>query len=136
MLGGNDRISPSQLRWFGLSLAIMLWCVGGWIYWRYSQPVLALISVVIGAALLLVYYVVPGCKTRVIQGFRWVTWPIQFVVSVVLLAVLFYGVMMPIGLVMRGLGRDPLIKRPDRSKASYWSDYPQAKETRRYFRLY
>ena len=42
------------------------------------------------------------------------------IVSPVVLAVLFYAVVTPTGLVMRLLGKDPLRLRFDRSAASYW----------------
>ena len=42
------------------------------------------------------------------------------IVSPVVLAVLFYGVVTPTGLVMRLLGKDPLRLRFDRPAASYW----------------
>lgn len=45
------------------------------------------------------------------------------VVSPVVMLVLFAAVIVPAGLVMQ-LRRDPLQKRPDRSRGSYWLDRP------------
>jgi hypothetical protein len=42
------------------------------------------------------------------------------IVSPVALAILFYGVVMPTGLLMRLLGKDPLRLRLDSRAASYW----------------
>ncbi len=42
------------------------------------------------------------------------------IASPIALAILFYGVVTPTGLVMRLLGKDPLRLRIDRSAASYW----------------
>lgn len=42
------------------------------------------------------------------------------VVSPVILGLLFFVTIMPIGLVMRALGKDPLRLRKDKSAASYW----------------
>lgn len=45
-----------------------------------------------------------------------------FFVSRIILAVLFYGVMTPIGLIMKLTGKDILDERIDRSRASYWHE--------------
>lgn len=45
---------------------------------------------------------------------------IGFFVSRVILAVLFYGVITPIGLCMKLSGKDVLDQRIDRNKSSYW----------------
>ena len=42
------------------------------------------------------------------------------IVSPVVLALLFYGVVTPTGLIMRALGKDPLRLRFDRNAESYW----------------
>jgi hypothetical protein len=42
------------------------------------------------------------------------------VVSPVALGILFYCVLMPIGIVLRMAGKDPLRLRRDSSAASYW----------------
>jgi hypothetical protein len=42
------------------------------------------------------------------------------IVSPVVLAVMFYGVVLPTGLVMRALGKDALRLRFDRTARSYW----------------
>jgi Saxitoxin biosynthesis operon protein SxtJ len=42
------------------------------------------------------------------------------IINPVVLAVLFHGVLTPFGVVMRGLGKDPLRLRPDPGRSSYW----------------
>ena len=55
----------------------------------------------------------------------YVTWmlaffPLGWLVAHVLLVAIFYLVITPIGLMMRLCGRDPLARRFDESKSSYW----------------
>ena len=45
---------------------------------------------------------------------------LQRVVSLLAMGVLFYGVVTPTGLIMRGLGKDLLRLRYDRQASSYW----------------
>lgn len=42
------------------------------------------------------------------------------IVSPVIMAILFYGTILPIGLLMRLTGKDPLQRKLDKNAASYW----------------
>ncbi len=65
-----------------------------------------------------------------------VAFPIGFVVSHVVLAVLFFGILTPVGLTLRLLGRDLLDRGFEREKKSYWVDLPQSIQKRDYFRQF
>ena len=132
----NSPMPPSQLRWFGLSLGGLVCCFAAISFWRFDQRELALGLAGFACLLVAVYYLMPSTQTRIVRGFRTIVWPIQAVVSIVLLGILFFGVILPIGLLLRGLGRDPLVKRADPDKASYWEPYPTTTDTKRYFRTY
>lgn len=62
--------------------------------------------------------------------------PIGFVVSHVLIALIYYLVFTPIGLFFRLLGRDPLHRRPDRDAPSYWHERGPMRPKSSYFKLY
>ncbi|MDA0917549.1 MAG: SxtJ family membrane protein, partial [Planctomycetota bacterium] len=62
--------------------------------------------------------------------------PIGFVVSNVVLAVVFYGVVWPIGILTRLTGRDALQLRFDREAKTYWNARQPTRDPRRYFRQY
>jgi len=56
------------------------------------------------------------------------------IVNPVIMAILFYGTILPIGLLMRLFGKDPLRRRLDKNAASYWltrSDERSASEAMR-----
>lgn len=63
------------------------------------------------------------------------TWPIGWVVSLVLIAVVYYGVFTPIGLVRRLFG-DPLARRPDPTMATYWRERKTPRRRDSYFGMY
>ena len=68
-----------------------------------------------------------------------VTFPIGVVVSHVVLALLFFGILTPVALLFRLIGRDPLEREFDRERESYWTDLPEAPEvinTKDYFRQF
>lgn len=62
--------------------------------------------------------------------------PIGIVVSNLLLALIYYLVITPIGLVFRLIGRDVLGKRPDPELASYWHVRGGPRPKSSYFKLY
>jgi phosphotransferase system glucose/maltose/N-acetylglucosamine-specific IIC component len=136
MFGIEQKLTKSQRRWFGLSIAAALGLLGLIIGWRLASPRLGSICGGVGLALAVAYYAVPRTQDAIVHGFKILTWPIQFVVSIVLLGVLFFLIMTPIGLLLRLFGRDPLAKRPQAELQTYWSRYPLDKNSSRYFRMY
>jgi hypothetical protein len=65
-----------------------------------------------------------------------VTFPIGWVVSFVLLAVLFYGLFTPLSLGFRLFGRDPLALRRRDAGQTYWTAKPAAVNVQSYFNQY
>lgn len=70
----------------------------------------------------------------VFVGLSIATRPIGWVVSHLLLAVIYHGLFTPIGLALRLFGRDPLEARLDRSSTSYWKPFPSDSRADRFFR--
>jgi hypothetical protein len=65
-----------------------------------------------------------------------VAFPIGWIVSRLLLACLFYGVFLPVGLCFRLFGRDLLNRRYDPNKETYWTRKPYATDLAGYFRQF
>ena len=62
--------------------------------------------------------------------------PIGFVASITLLAIFYFLLLMPLGLLFRLLGRDPLCRRFDPRADSYWIVHRQPESLDRYFHQY
>lgn len=82
-----------------------------------------------------------------LAGLRWLTYaayvvvslvgiPLGFVISQVLMAIIYYFVVTPIALVMRLTGRDVIGKRPDPNATSYWRERSGPRRPSSYFKLY
>lgn len=65
-----------------------------------------------------------------------VSFPIGFVVSSVLLIVIYFLVFTPIGLVFRLIGRDTMGRRLEPSRTTYWHQRPAPRPLASYFKLY
>ncbi len=75
----------------------------------------------------------PPFMRVVFIGLVRITMPIGIVVSWLLLAVIYFGVITPIGLLSRALRADPLQRDRDEAAATYWNRYDPPEEADRYF---
>ena len=64
------------------------------------------------------------------------TFPLGIVISYVVLGILFFGVMTPIGMLFRLMGRDALQRGFDPKRESYWIEREPNTELKRYFRQF
>jgi hypothetical protein len=64
------------------------------------------------------------------------TFPAGWLTSTLLLAGLYYGVFLPLGLAFRLFGRDALGLRRRPGRATYWTARPAADDPRRYFQTF
>ncbi len=64
------------------------------------------------------------------------TWPMAWLVSHAVIFLVFYGVVVPIGLVLRLFDRTPVRRRFDPVLRTYWTPLETLSETDRYFRQY
>ena len=65
-----------------------------------------------------------------------IAFPIGMVIGTLALVLVFYGVITPIGLVFRLIGRDPLHRRYDREASSYWIERRPRPAAKRYFQQF
>jgi hypothetical protein len=79
---------------------------------------------------------VPATIRWIYVGCMIAAFPVGWVVSQVMLAVLFYVMITPVALLFRWRGRDSLHRAPARGRASYWTEKSQPEDLRRYFRQY
>ena len=63
-------------------------------------------------------------------------YPIAWLMSNLLLAIVFYGLVTPLGLLFRLLKRDALDRRWHKDQDSYWSDKTMPDDSSRYLRQY
>jgi ABC-type uncharacterized transport system permease subunit len=66
-------------------------------------------------------------------GMSYATYPVGFLVSHVVLALVYFLALTPIGLTMRALGHDPLSRKFDPGAKSYWKPRDKTKPIASYF---
>ena len=80
--------------------------------------------------------VAPGANRPIYLGLAIVTFPIGFVLSYILMGLLFYGLITPVGLLCRLLGRDTMKRHFDADAATYWSDCRPGRSKESYFKQF
>lgn len=104
---------------------------------RFVSHGLGVIPVAFGAAALLLPLVALFERRAIDWTYRalaTVTWPIGFVMAHVIMGLIFFGLVTPIGWIRRLLGHDPLRRRKDSNATSYWEELDQEKKASSYFR--
>ena len=91
--------------------------------------VLAVIVPAVGVA-------VPGFLKGVYLASAYAALPIGIAVSLGVLAVIYYLVLTPVGLVLRAIAYDPLSRRFDPRADSYWIERKAPDDAERYFRQF
>ena len=134
------------LRVFGCSWLVVLGVLGVWV--RFQQSLLFFVVsaqwadqvswVLWGLALVggLLALAAPRALRPFYVGLTLATYPFGLVLSHGVVSLLFFGVVLPVGLVRRCLGYDSLTRRFDPATKSYWHQKKAVDNVARYYRQY
>ena len=115
-----DPIDTRKLRKFGLTVGGVFTALAILFVLRHKHHVPYYVSIVAGPTLLAGALAWPRALWPVERGWSRLASALGWVNTRILLAVVFFVVLAPIALVLRAVGKDPLERRRDRSRATYW----------------
>ena len=128
--------TATELRVFGVLLAAFCGLVGGLIVYHLQAWRIAAIVWSVGALMAGIYYGVPSTRRVIFQAWMAAVFPIGWLISHALLAFIYYGVLTPIGLVIRLWNDDLLRQKSDAAMASYWLPISTHRDVKRYFQQF
>ena len=141
----NWNPTRKELRWFA-GLLIIFCGIVAWMVNESSQPVASTFPRVISPFAIAIAVAgavigITGLARPDWVRFVYVAWmvavsPIAFVVSNLIVAIVFYLVVAPIGFAMKIVRRDALHLEFRDETTSYWQEKQMPKDPRRYFRQY
>ena len=115
----NIKSEKSDLRKFGITIGVILLIIAGFLFWKEKESFQTLLTFGITSCILGI--AVPF----ILKPIYWV-WMIfatilGWIMTRVILSLLFYIIVTPIGLIPRFFGKQFLELRWDKSKESYWN---------------
>ena len=113
------KSEKSDLRKFGITIGVILLIIAGFLFWSGKESLQILFT--LGAVLLILGFTIPV----ILKPIYWV-WMIfatilGWIMTRVILSLLFYLIFTPIGLVSRLFGKQFIELKWDESKDSYWN---------------
>ena len=133
----NKDPTRRQLNQFGFIWLGFLVLFGVIAHFKFASPQLARWLWIAAVVVPIVGWLVPAFMRLVFLGMSYLAWPIGFVVSHVVLAVVYYLVLTPIGLLTRLFGYDSMKRKFDPEAESYWVERPaEGVDSKRYFRQF
>ena len=115
----NIKSEKSDLRNFGITISVILLIIAGFLFWKEKESFQILLT--FGVTLCILGIAIPF----ILKPIYWV-WMIfatilGWIMTRVILSLLFYIIFTPIGLILRFFGKQFLELRWDKSKESYWN---------------
>ena len=101
---------------------------------RHPSAGLALMGVAIAVGLL--GLAKPSAVRWLFISWMVVAFPIGWLVSLLMLLLMFYGIITPVAMLFRLRGRDLLRRRPDPHRTTFWMPKETPQDVRSYFRQY
>jgi hypothetical protein len=117
-------LTKAQGRKFGLSVGIAFFALTGLLLWR-GRETIAYVTGTLSALLILGGVIVPTKLGPIERAWMAMALRISKVTTPVIMGIVYFLVLTPIGLVMRLLGRNPLVH--PRQQTSLWVDRAEDK---------
>ena len=115
----NIKSEKSDLQKFGITIGVILLIIAGFLFWKEKESFQILLT--FGVTFCILGIAIPF----ILKPIYWV-WMIfatilGWIMTRVILSLLFYIIFTPIGLILRFFGKQFLELRWDKSKESYWN---------------
>lgn len=132
-----NRDYPRRAQWPGLLIPLALLTMGGVERFLGVDPwIVSGIVWAIGGFFGLMMLASPTLARGLYRGWMFAALPIGWTISHLILALVYYLVVTPIGLMLRLAGNDPMQRRFDRGATTYWIPRDGPSEPSRYFKQF
>jgi hypothetical protein len=132
MIDTTKEPSATDLRVFAFGLVVL----GALFRWWFGIPWLGYGVMAFGVVAIALLFAAPAVLAKVYRGWLRAFAPIALLVSTLVLGLVYFGVVTPLGLLKRTIAGSPLTLEPDREAKTYWIEKPRIEGTEHYFRQY
>ena len=128
--------SGRDLLVFGVLLALFTAGLGSLLHYYHGLPGAARVVWLLGSLLTAIHFLLPPLRRPIYLGWMKIVYPVGWIVSHLLLALVFYLVLTPTGILLRLFGRSSIDKKGRAGALSFWEERPAEPAPERYFRQY
>ena len=133
----NKDPSKKELAWFGLMFLAFFGLIGGIVWWRFQQPNVAYGLWGGASVIVALYYAIPALRKPIYLGWLYAAFPIGWVISHLVMGIIFYLVISPIAIVFKLMGLDALERKIDKGAKTYWVEHRTGQgDPKRYFKQF
>ena len=115
----NIKSDKSALRTFGITFGLILMIIAGFLFWKGKE--IFYIFFTLGVALCFLGFTIPYFLKPIYWIWMIFATILGWVMTRVILSLLFYVILTPIGLIARLFGKQFVELRWDKSQESYWN---------------
>ena len=133
------NVSPSdkQLRDFGFISLIMCFVIGLLLLGLDKIPAIGfMVFCLVGVLLYLLSRISVALIKPIYLGLIVLTFPIGWVISHLMMALFYYGIITPVALLFRLINRDPLCRKYEPDADTYWIPCQKKRPAKDYFRQF
>ena len=116
---GNIKNEKSDLRKFGITLGIILMMIAGFLFFNKIESIQMLLT--IGIVLFLLSVMIPGVLKPIYWVWMILATIIGWIMTRVILSLLYFLIVTPIGLISRIFGKQFLELKWNKSSNTYWN---------------
>jgi Saxitoxin biosynthesis operon protein SxtJ len=132
-----NKGQPKRIQLLGMIIPLTLLAIGGAERGLGVNPwTIVWILIAIGAIGGIAIFASPKLGTSLYVHWMYAALPLGWTFSHLILGIVFFLVMAPIGFILRATGKDPMERSFDRAAASYWIRHEQVTDPARYFRQF
>lgn len=125
-----------DLRSFGILVGAVLAVIGAWFIYRGTRSPVPASLLLVGIVLIIAGLVRPRLLATPYRLWMKLAELLAVIMTTLILSVVFFLIVTPIGIVRRLMGADPLRRRAEPAD-SYWTDYtPRQRNSRHYEKMY
>ncbi len=136
MITINRNPTDRDLRLFAALGAVLLLGLSLWLHLSRQSLTASAALRFVAIALVLVALIRPGWLRPIYVGWMLALYPLGWVIGHLFLAVVYFGVLTPIGLMLRVVGHDPLQLHVDPACRTMWQPRKTQRQNSDYFRQY
>tara|TARA_B100001123_G_scaffold61027_2_gene66331 strand:+ start:35143 stop:35556 length:414 start_codon:yes stop_codon:yes gene_type:complete len=121
-----------QERQFGRTVGVLLALIGVWLNWQGPRSAVGMLILVLGVLLVVLAVTYPRALVHPNRMWMGLAEVLAYVSTRVILGLVFFVVVTPIGVTKRLTGWDPLGRRRS-NQESYWVPYSERQHDRKHF---